>query len=107
MNFFYSQDEVSQMIISFLSIMANFERNMILQRQREGIEIAKIKGLYKWRVVNSKDSKANFIEKPRNQKISSYLEKEYPHSEICKIIGCSFSTITKVRTISREFGEKY
>ena len=35
-----SQDEVSQMIISILSIMANFERKMILERQGEGIEIA-------------------------------------------------------------------
>ena len=35
-----SQDEVSQMIISIFSIMANFERKMILERQGEGIEIA-------------------------------------------------------------------
>ena len=85
-----SQDEVSQMIISILSIMANFERNMILQRQKEGIEIAKTKGLYRGRKVGTQETKMDFIQKPRNQKILSYLEKEYPYSEICKIVSCSF-----------------
>jgi DNA invertase Pin-like site-specific DNA recombinase len=97
-----SQDEVSQMIISILSIMANFERNMILQRQKEGIFIAKQKGLYRGRKVGTQETKINFIQKSRNQKILSYLEKEYPYSEISKIIGCSFSTINKVKTIKAE-----
>lgn len=97
-----SQDEVSQMIISILSIMANFERNMILQRQKEGIFIAKQKGLYRGRKVGTQETKLNFIQKSRNQKILSYLEKDYPYSEISKIIGCSFSTINKVKTIKTE-----
>ena len=67
-----SQDDVSQMIISILSIMANFERNMILQRQKEGIEIAKQKGLYRGRKVGTQESKESFLEKPRNQKILGY-----------------------------------
>ena len=97
-----SQDEVSQMIISILSIMANFERQMILQRQREGIEIAKTKGLYMGRKVGTQETKMKFIQKQRNQKILSYLEKEYPYSEISKIVGCSFSTINKVKNINTE-----
>lgn len=97
-----SQDEVSQMIISILSIMANFERNIILDRQREGIALAKIKGKYRGRKVGTQESKNNFIQKPRNQKILNYLEKEYPYSEISKIVGCSFSTINKVKNIKME-----
>ena len=97
-----SQDEVSQMIISILSIMAGFERKMILDRQREGIALAKIKGKYRGRKVGTQETKMNFIQKPRNQKILSYLEKEYPYSEISKIIGCSFSTINKVKNIKTE-----
>lgn len=97
-----SQDEVSQMIISILSIMANFERNIILDRQREGIALAKIKGKYRGRKVGTQESKNKFIQKPRNQKILNYLEKEYPYSEISKIIGCSFSTINKVKNIKNE-----
>ena len=97
-----SQDEVSQMIISILSIMASFERQMILQRQREGIEIAKTKGLYMGRKVGTQETKMKFIQKQRYKKILSYLEKEYPYSEISKIVGCSFSTINKVKNINME-----
>jgi len=97
-----SQDEVSQMIISILSIMASFERKMILDRQKEGIQLAKIKGIYTGRKIGTKETRENFLQKPRNQKILSYLEKEYPYSEICKIVSCSFSTINKVKNIKNE-----
>ena len=95
-----SQDEVSQMIISILSVMANFERKMILDRQKEGIAIAKLKGVYKGRKIGTKETPQKFISKPRNQKILSYLDKGYKYAEICKIVGCSYSTINKVKTIS-------
>jgi DNA invertase Pin-like site-specific DNA recombinase len=85
-----SQDEVSQMIISILSLMANFERQMILQRQREGNEIAIKKGLYRGRKVGTQENEDRFMEKARNQKILSYLNKRYRYSEISKIVGCSF-----------------
>jgi DNA invertase Pin-like site-specific DNA recombinase len=98
-----SQDEVSQMIISILSIMANFERQMILERQREGIFLAKARGVYRGRKVGTTESKITFLGKPRNQKILSYLIKGYKYEEICKIIGCSFSTINKVKKINAEF----
>ena len=91
------------MIISILSIMASFERKMILTRQQEGIFLAKMKGKYRGRKVGTQETKKNFINKPRNQKILSYLEKDYPYCEISKIIGCSFSTINKVKTIRHEF----
>ena len=97
-----SQDEVSEMIISILSIMAKFERNMILQRQKEGIAIAKTKGLYRGRKIGTQETKEKFIKKERNQKIIQYLEKGYKYNEISKIIGCSFSTINKVKKVVKE-----
>jgi DNA invertase Pin-like site-specific DNA recombinase len=97
-----SEDEVSQMIISILSTMAKFERSMILQRQKSGIERAKLQGRYKGRKVGTKETKEKFIEKPRNQKILSFLKKGYKYNEICEIVGCSFSTINKVKSVSRE-----
>lgn len=100
-----SQDEVSEMIISILSTMAKFERNMILQRQREGIEIAKKKGLYRGRKVGTKETRAKFIKKERNQKILQYLDKGYRYNEISKIVGCSFSTINKCKIINQELNE--
>ena len=98
-----SQDEVSEMIISILSTMAKFERNMILQRQREGIKIAKAKGLYRGRKVGTQETKEKFLQKTSNQKILAYLSKGYKYGEISKIIGCSYSTINKVKCIHSEF----
>ena len=98
-----TEDEVSGMIISILSIMASFERKTILDRQKEGIILAKQRGAYSGRRIGTLESKEKFIEKPRNQKILSYLEKRYPYSEICKIVGCSFSTINKVKNINIDY----
>ena len=97
-----TEDEISSMIISILSIMASFERKTILERQKEGIILAKQRGAYSGRQIGTQESKEKFIQKPRNQKILSYLEKQYPYSEISKIVGCSFSTINKVMTINKE-----
>lgn len=97
-----SQDEVSEMIISILSTMAKFERKMILQRQKEGIKLAKEKGLYRGRKVGTKESKQKFIQKPSSQKILQYLNKGYKYKEISKILGCSYSTINKVKSLSSE-----
>ncbi len=97
-----SQDEVSEMIISILSTMAKFERKMILQRQKEGIRLAKQKGLYKGRKVGTMETKEKFINKQSSQKILQYLNKGYIYSEISKIVGCSYSTINKVKKVHLE-----
>lgn len=97
-----TQDEVSEMIISILSVMAKFERNMILQRQKEGIMIAKAKGLYRGRKIGTRETREKFIKKDRNQKILQYLNKNYRYNEISRIIGCSYSTINKVKSIHNE-----
>jgi DNA invertase Pin-like site-specific DNA recombinase len=94
-----TQDEVSEMIISILSTMAKFERNMILQRQKEGIRIAKEKGLYRGRKVGTQETMEAFLNKPNNQKIFEYLNKGYKYKEISKIMGCSYSTINKVKNL--------
>lgn len=40
---------ISNLLLSMLGAVAEFERSIILERQREGIEIAKAKGVYKGR----------------------------------------------------------
>ena len=101
-----TQDEVSEMIISILSVMAKFERNMILQRQKEGIIIAKAKGLYRGRKIGTRETRERFLKKERNQKILQYLNKGYRYAEISKILGCSYSTINKTRTIQKELSKQ-
>jgi DNA invertase Pin-like site-specific DNA recombinase len=52
-----------KLIISVLANIAEMERNTMLERQREGIEIAKAKGLYKGRVRGSVESKEEVLAK--------------------------------------------
>ncbi len=40
---------MSTLLLSMLGAVAEFERSMIRERQREGIELAKAKGVYKGR----------------------------------------------------------
>jgi DNA invertase Pin-like site-specific DNA recombinase len=40
---------MSQLLLSIMGAVADFERSLILERQREGIAIAKNKGVYKER----------------------------------------------------------
>lgn len=42
-------DPISQLLLSMLGAVYQFERNIMLERQREGIAIAKAKGRYKGR----------------------------------------------------------
>jgi len=94
------------MILSILAVMSGFERNLIRQRQMEGIAIAKVQGKFKGRAVNTKETKEKFLKKDRNQNILKYLEKKYRYSEISKKFGCSYSTINKVKNINNEFNNK-
>ncbi len=53
------------MIISILGIVAEMERKQIKERQKEGIELAKLRGVYKGRVHGSKEDLRTFLSKPK------------------------------------------
>lgn len=52
-----------KLIISVLANLAFFERETLLERQKVGIEIAKLKGAYKGRAKGTKQSNEDFIKK--------------------------------------------
>jgi DNA invertase Pin-like site-specific DNA recombinase len=92
-------DMFSELMISILSTMASFEKQMIKERQLEGIKIAKAKGVYAGRSVNTKESPEKFLAKPKNKKMAEYLSAGYTQAEITKILDCSFSTVIKVNKL--------
>lgn len=92
-------DMFSELMISILSTMANFEKQMIKERQKEGIAIAKAKGVYVGRSVGTRESNEKFLSKPKNKKIAEYLSSGYPMAEIVRIMKCSFSTVNKVNKL--------
>ena len=91
-------DKFSELMLSILSTMSQFEKSLIRERQLEGIKIRKEKGMYCGRRIGTVDTKERFLSKPKNKQIIDYLKRgTYSYEEIGKIIGCSTTTITKVK----------
>ena len=100
-------DKFSELLLSILGSMYSFERSMILQRQKEGISIARIKNpqAYCGRRINTKDTPERHLKKDKSKKILEYLSKgTHSYSEIAKILNCSPVTITKTKKIAKELG---
>lgn len=87
----------SELMLSILSIMSDFEKNLIKERQKEGIAKAKIEGKYRGRVVNSKESTVEFLEKPKVKQIIKQLKKNLPLRDIADKCKASLSTVMKVK----------
>lgn len=95
-------DKFSELLLSFLSILGSYEKNMIKERQMEGIRLRKSQNLYTGRRVGTVDSPERLLKKDKSKKILDYLSKgTYSYSEISKIIGCSPTTIVKVKKVSQ------
>lgn len=95
-------DMFSELMISILSTMASFEKQMIKERQMEGVRIAKAKGVYVGRAVNSKETPEKFLSKPKNKKIAYYLSSGRTFAEIVANTKCSYSTVMKVKKLMEE-----
>jgi DNA invertase Pin-like site-specific DNA recombinase len=95
-------DKFSELMLSILSTMSQFEKSLIRERQMEGIKIRKEKKLYGGRRIGTTDSVGSFLKKKRSQDILNYLSKgTYSYHEISKIIGVSTTTISKVKKVSQ------
>lgn len=90
-------DKFSELMMSILSTMSTFERNLIKERQMEGIKIRKQKKLYPGRQIGTIDTPERLIKKDKSKLIIKYIDKGYPVREIAKIVPCSPTTITKIK----------
>lgn len=86
-----------KMIVSVLGNVAEMERENMLERQRQGIAIAKAKGVYKGRVAGSKMSDKEFIEK--YPKLIRELKAGESLRRAAALAGCSLGTAQKARRI--------
>lgn len=91
-----TENQISKMIISILGVVAEMERNLIRERQREGIEMAKAKGVYKGRKKGSSTSTLDFLNKPKNKVAVERLKLGLKKNEVAKITGLHINTITKI-----------
>ena len=81
-------DLYSDLMLTILSGFAQFERNIILERQREGIAIAKMNGKYKGGKQKFKSSD--------KEEIKKLIEEGVSISQISRTMNCSRPTIYKV-----------
>ena len=94
------ENPISKMIISILGVVSEMERNQIRERQREGIELGKLRGVYKGRQRGTTEDKFQFLSK--HKKVVELLQKGYKGTEISSITGRHVNTISKVKKMLEE-----
>jgi DNA invertase Pin-like site-specific DNA recombinase len=92
-----AENPITKMIISILGVVGEMERNQIKERQREGIKIAKARGVYKGRKSDTTEDVLAFLSKPKNRKAVEYLKKGYKANEAAKLSGVHPNTVSKIR----------
>ena len=85
-----------KIISTTMSLCADLERTLLLERIEEGKRVARLNGVKFGRKFGSNETIFKFMSKPKNVDIRKYLEKGYKYEEIIKIVGTSNSTISKV-----------
>jgi len=91
------ENPISKMIISILGVVSEMERNQIRERQREGIELGKLRGVYKGRQKGTTEDRFQFLNK--HKKVVELLQKGYKGTEISYITGRHVNTISKVKKL--------
>lgn len=86
-----------KLIISVIGNIAEMERESLLERQREGIAIAKARGIYKGREKGSKETNEQVLDKYKE--VVKYLKKGQSLRNTAKLCNVSLGTIQKVKKI--------
>ena len=94
-----SENPISKMVINILGVISEMEKNQIIERQLQGIEIAKARGVYRGRREGTKEDILTFLSKPRNKKVVDLIKRGYKSCEIHKITNVSPNTICKIKRV--------
>lgn len=100
-----TENPISKLIISILGVVAEMERNLIKERQLEGIAIAKAKGTYKGRLKGTFESPSEFLNKKKNKKAIELLNKKLKKNEVAKITGLHPNTLTKITKMNKKLNQ--
>ena len=85
------------LMISLLGTLAEHERQVIKERCKGGIDVAKAKGIYTGRKRGTTDDRNRTLKK--HQDIVICLEAKMKVSDICKLTGKHRATIYKVKEL--------
>jgi len=86
-----------KMIVSVLANVSEMERNNMLERQKQGIAIAKANGIYKGRIKGSKESSKDFLGKYPN--VVKHLNNKQSLRNTAKLCDVSLGTVQKVKSL--------
>jgi DNA invertase Pin-like site-specific DNA recombinase len=85
------------LIISVMANVAQMERETLLERQKEGIAIAKAKGVYNGRVKGSKETDAEVLAKYKE--VAKFLKMGKSLRDVQSRCEVSLGTVQKVKAI--------
>lgn len=85
------------MLISLLGYIAENEREKILERQKQGIALAKEKGVYKGRPIKYSEDSKNAKDRIVFQQVRKMLEENKPIRGIAKYVGIASSTVYEIK----------
>jgi len=88
-------NSTATLIISVLGSVAQMERDLLIERTKEGVAIAKAKGLYKGRKVGTVEDLASkyYLQIP---KIKQLLKKKVSKSDIAENLKMTRPTLNKI-----------
>lgn len=92
------ENQAFKLIISVMANIAEMERDTILERQREGIAVAKAKGVYKGREKGSSESIEDFLFKYKE--VIKSIKKGNSVRDTAKICSLSIGTVQKVKNLA-------
>lgn len=78
---------MQDLMLSMIGAVAQFEKAMINERQREGIEKAKARGVYS-------QERAKRVDR---EEVKALLAEGLPMAQIAKKLGCSSKTIQRIK----------
>lgn len=90
-------NSIFKMITDVLSNVAEMERTSLLERQREGIIIAKAKGTYKGRQLDTIETTQQFLSKYNQSHLELIKDVNYSIRKLASITNLSNNTIVKIR----------
>ena len=93
------ENPISKMMIGILGTLAEFELTRIKERQAEGIEKAKKKGVYVGRGEGTEESAEVFLNKAKSRKIMKYLSQGESIRRTALLSNSSINTVRKVKAL--------
>jgi DNA invertase Pin-like site-specific DNA recombinase len=92
-----TENPIATMFISMLGCISEMTRNQILENQRQGIQIAKLKGTYRGRKAGSNEDIMEWAKKEKVSKVQKLLKKGVSFKMIQETLDCSPNFINKVK----------